>query len=491
MMNEYGKSDNSIVPKKLPNKARQRVAEAMEERGLAEGNPPKRNAPRTQGRTRAQSALERIRQAARKDRRQRLTALFHHVYDVDQLREAYYAVNRKAAPGVDGRTWHAYGKRLEENLQDLSDRLKRGAYRAKPAQRQYVPKTDGRQRPIGLPVLEDKIVQRAVVAVLNAVYELEFLGFSYGFRPKRNQHQALDALYVGIMTKKVSWVLDADLRAFFDTLEHEWLVKFIEHRIADRRMVRLIQKWLKAGVLEQGRRVCSEVGTVQGGSISPLLANIYLHYVFDLWVNQWRKNQARGDVIVIRFADDFVVGLQYKSEAEHCLNDMRKRLLQFGLQLHPHKTRLIEFGRFAAQSRSKRGQGKPQTFNFLGFTHICSKTRKGKFTILRKTIRKKWQAKLKEVYRELRRRMHEPVPKQGAYLRSVLIGHMRYYAVPMNNRSISAFCQSVQWLWWKTLKRRSQKHNLTWRRMENLCAKWLPPVRVYHPYPLVRYGVIT
>jgi group II intron reverse transcriptase/maturase len=246
------------------------------------------------------------------------------------------------------------------------------------------------------------------------------------------------------MTKKVSWVLDADIRAFFDTLGHEWLVKFIEHRIADRRIVRLIVKWLKAGVLEQGRRICSEVGTVQGGSISPLLANIYLHYVFDLWVNQWRKNQARGDVIVIRFADDFVVGFQYKSEAENFLNDLRKRFLQFGLQLHPAKTRLIEFGRFAAKSRSRRGQGKPQTFNFLGFTNICSKTRKGKFTILRKTIRKKWQAKLKEVYRELRRRMHEPVPKQGAYLRSVLIGHMRYYAVPMNNRSISAFCLSVQ-----------------------------------------------
>jgi group II intron reverse transcriptase/maturase len=491
MMNEYGKSDNSIVPKKLPNKARQRVTEAMEERGLAKGNSSKRNAPRTQGRIRAQSALERIRQVARKDGKQRFTALLHHVYDVDQLREAYYAVKRTAAPGVDGRTWYEYGKDLEENLQDLSNRVRRGAYRAKPVHRKYVPKTDGRQRPIGLPVLEDKIVQRAVVAVLNVIYELDFLGFSYGFRPNRNQHQALDALYVGIMTKKVSWVLDADIQAFFDTLGHEWLVKFIEHRIADRRIVHLIQKWLKAGVLEDGRRVCSEVGTVQGGSISPLLANIYLHYVFDLWVNQWRKNQARGDVIVIRFADDFVVGFQYKSEADKFLNHLRERFVQFGLQLHPAKTRLIEFGRFAAKSRSERGQGKPKTFNFLGFTHICSKTRKGMFTILRKTIRKKWQAKLKEVYGELRRRMHEPVPKQGAYLRSVLIGHMRYYAVPMNNRAMSAFRQSVQWLWWKTLRRRSQKHNLSWRRMKYLSNKWLPPVRVYHPYPLVRFGVIT
>jgi RNA-directed DNA polymerase len=491
MTNEYGKSDNSIVPKKLPNNARRRVEEAMEERELAKGNSLKRNAPRIQGRIRAQSALERIRQAARRDRRQRFTALLHHVYDIDQLREAYHGLKRRAAPGVDGRTWHEYGENLEGNLQDLSDRLKRGAYRAKLVRREYVPKTDGRQRPIGLPALEDKIVQRTLVAVLNVIYELDFLGFSYGFRPKRNPHQALDALYVGVMRRKVSWVLDADIRAFFDTLDHEWLVKFIEHRIADRRIVHLIQKWLKAGVLEDGRRICSEVGTVQGGSISPLLANIYLHYAFDLWVQQWRKRQARGAVVVVRFADDFVVGFQYRSEAERFLDQLRERFSQFGLQLHPEKTRLIEFGRFAAASRSKRGQGKPETFDFLGFTHICSKTRKGKFTILRKTMRRKWRAKLKEVYCELRRRMHEPVPKQGAYLRSVLIGYMRYYAVPMNNRSMSAFRHSIQWLWWKTLKRRSQKHNVTWQRMRRFSDTWFPPVRVYHPYPLVRFGVIT
>ena len=491
MTNEYGKSDNPIVPKKLPNNAPKRVEEAMEERGLAKGNSLKRNAPRIQGRIRAQSALKRIRQAARRERRQRFTALFHHVYDIDQLREAYYGLKRRAAPGVDGRTWHEYGENLEGNLQDLSDRLKRGAYRAKLVRREYVPKTDGRQRPIGLPALEDKIVQRTLVVVLNVIYELDFLGFSYGFRLKRNPHQALDALYVGVMRRKVSWVLDADIRAFFDTLDHEWLVKFIEHRIADRRIVHLIQKWLKAGVLEDGRRICSEVGTVQGGSISPLLANIYLHYVFDLWVQQWRKRQARGEVVVVRFADDFVVGFQYRPEAERFLDQLRERFSQFGLQLHPEKTRLIEFGRFADTSRSKRGQGKPETFDFLGFTHICSKTRKGKFTILRKTMRRKWRAKLKEVYCELRRRMHEPVPKQGAYLRSVLIGYMRYYAVPMNNRSMSAFRHSIQWLWWKTLKRRSQKHNVTWQRMRRLSDKWFPPVRVYHPYPLVRFGVIT
>ncbi|MBW6512877.1 MAG: group II intron reverse transcriptase/maturase [Desulfuromonadaceae bacterium] len=346
-------------------------------------------------RTGAPSALERVRQAAGKDKKQRFTALFHHVYDIEQLRRAYYAVKRNAAPGIDGETWRHYGENLEENLQNLTERLKRGAYRAKPVLRSYIPKAEGRQRPIGLPVLEDKIVQRAVVEVLNAIYECDFLGFSYGFRPKRHQHPALDALYMGIYTQKVSWVLDADIRAFFDTLNHEWLVKFVEHRIADRRIVRLIQKWLSAGVLEEGKRIPNEEGTVQGGSISPLLANIYLHYVFDLWIRQWRRTQARGDVVVVRYADDFVVGFQYRDEAERFLTELRERFAKFGLDLHPDKTRLIEFGRFAAQNRKKRGERRPETFDFLGLTHICGETRKGKFTVLRQTMRKKWQAKLK------------------------------------------------------------------------------------------------
>ena len=491
MMNEHGKSDSSIVPGMSSNKVGRLTAEMMEGRGLAKGNLMKRNAPRTQGRIRAQSALSRIRQAARSDRKQRLTALFHHVYDADQLREAYYALKRKAAPGVDGETWQHYGERLEENLQDLSERLKRGAYRARPACRKHVPKTDGHLRPIGILVLEDKIVQRTAIAVLSAVYELDFLGFSYGFREGRNQHQALDALYVATMKKKVSWVLDADIRAFFDTLSHKWLVKFIEHRIADRRIVRLIQKWLRAGVLEEGKKMLSEIGTIQGGSISPLLANIYLHYVFDLWTQQWRTRHASGEVFVVRFADDFIVGFQYRFEAKRVLSELRERFSRFGLELHAEKTRLIEFGRFAAQNRSKRGEGKPETFNFLGFTHICGKTRKGKFTVLRKTMRKKWQTKLKEVYAELRWRMHDPVPKQGAYLRSVVAGHVRYYGVPMNGPSISAFREAVCQLWLKVLRRRSHKHNLTWKRMERLIAKWIPLARICHPYPLVRFGVIT
>jgi group II intron reverse transcriptase/maturase len=491
MMNGRGKSDSPIVPGKPPNKAGRPAAEAVEGRGLAKGNLPERNALRTQSRVGAFSALERVRQAARKDRKQRFTALLHHVYAVERLRAAYFASNPNAAAGVDGETWRHYGENLEENLRGLSERLQRGAYRAQPVRRSYIPKTDGRQRPLGVPALEDKIVQRAVVEVLNAIYEVDFLGFSYGFRPKRSPHQALDALTVAILTKKVNWVLDADIRSFFDTLDHGWLVKFLEHRIGDRRVVRLIQKWLKAGVLEEGSRIRSEVGTVQGGSISPLLANIYLHYVFDLWVQRWRKTQAHGDVVVVRFADDFTVGFQHREEAERFLTELRERFTKFGLELHPEKTRLIEFGRYAEQNRRRRGQGKPETFNFLGFTHSSGKTRKGKFTVLRQTMRKRWQAKLKELKQELRRRMHLPLPEQGAYLRSVVLGHVRYYGVPMNGPALVAFHRAVCWLWWRMLRRRSQTHHLPWRRMWRYIRRWLPFPHICHPYPLVRFGVIT
>jgi group II intron reverse transcriptase/maturase len=356
----------------------------------------------------------------------------------------------------------------------------------------FIPKSDGRQRPLGVPALEDKIVQRAVVEVLNAIYEEDFLGFSYGFRPGRSPHQALDALTVGITTKKVNWVLDADLRSFFDTLKHAWLVQFIEHRVADKRIVRLIQKWLAAGVLEDGKRIHSEVGTVQGGSISPLLANIYLHYVFDLWIQRWRNKQARGDVIVVRFADDFVVGFQHRVEAERFLAELRERFTRFGLELHPEKTRLIEFGRFARQHRRDRGDGgAPETFNFLGFTHSCGKTRKGGFTVLRQTMRTRRQAKLREVKAELRRRLHEPIQTVGAYLRAVVLGHVRYYGVPMNGPAIGAFRMAVARLWWLVLRRRSQGNHLPLHRMRRLYADWLPPARICHPYPLVRLGVIT
>jgi group II intron reverse transcriptase/maturase len=490
-MHSHGKSDGSVVPQKSPNKAGRPIKEAAEGRGPAKGNSSKCNALRIQSRAGASSALERVRQAARRDRKQRFTALLHHVYDIERLRVAYLALKRDAAAGVDGETWGHYGEALEENLRDLSGRLKRAAYRAKPVRRAYIPKADGRQRPLGVPALEDKIVQRAVVEVLNAIYESDFLGFSYGFRPGRSPHQALDALTVGIMTRKVNWVLDADIRSFFDTLGHGWLVRFIEHRVADRRVVRLIQKWLNAGVLEDGKRTQSEVGTVQGGSISPLLANVYLHYVFDLWVQRWRTRQARGDVIVVRFADDFAVGFEHREEAERFEAELRERFAKFGLELHSDKTRLIEFGRFAERERQRRGGGKPESFNFLGFTHSCTKTRAGKFTVLRQTMRTRWQAKLREVKDELRRRMHHPVSEQGAYLRSVVGGHFRYYGVPMNGPALGAFRLAVGWIWCRTLRRRSQRHRVNWLRMRRLLSRWLPPSRICHPYPLVRLGVAT
>jgi group II intron reverse transcriptase/maturase len=415
----------------------------------------------------------------------------HHVYNPDTLREAYFGLKRDAAPGVDGETWQTYGRDLEGNLQDLSARLKRGAYRARPTRRVYIPKPDGRQRPLGVTTLEDKLVQRATTEVLNAVYEQDFLGFSYGFRPGRSQHNALDALYVGLLKRKVGWVIDADIRGFFDAIDRGWLMKFVEHRIADQRVGRLIRKWLNAGVLEDGVRTYSQTGTVQGGSISPLLANIYLHYAFDLWVQQWRSRQAHGELIVVRYADDFIVGFQHKAEAERFLADLRQRFAAFGLQLHPDKTRLIEFGRFAADNRKKRGLDKPETFDFLGFTHVCGKTKQGWFTVVRQTVRKRLQAKLAEIKTELRRRMHDSVPEVGGWLRSVVEGHFRYYAVPMNGPALKTFRSQVVNRWFHALGRRSQKGRVTWERMDRLANRFLPPVRIYHPYPLQRFGVAT
>ena len=491
MMNDRGKSDRPIVPGKPPNKTGGPVAEGVEGRGRTEGNLLGRNAPRTLGRAGALSALERIRYAAKRDKKQRFTALLHHVYDVDCLRRSYFALKRDAAAGVDGWTWQGYGEELESNLKDLSLRLKRGAYRARPVRRAYIPKADGRQRPLGVPSLEDKIVQRSVVEVLNAIYESDFLGFSYGFRPGRDPHRALDALAVGMEKRRVSWVLDADIRGFFDTLDHGWLVKFVEHRIADRRIVRLIQKWLRAGVLEDGRRVWSEVGTVQGGSISPLLANIFLHYVLDLWTHHWRQTRVRGDVIIVRFADDFVVGFEHREEAKRFLEELRERFRKFSLELHSEKTRLIEFGRFAARDRQRRGQRKPETFNFLGFTHSCGKTRKGKFVVLRRTMRQRLQAKLKAIKTVLWRRMHDTIPEAGAYLRTVIAGHMRYYGVPRNGPALTSFRSAVGWIWWRILRRRSQTSRLTWARMLRLIDRWFPPARICRPYPSLAAVVVT
>jgi group II intron reverse transcriptase/maturase len=463
----------------------------MEGRGLAKGNPSQQTAPRAQDRVGALSALERVRQVAERDKQVRFTTLLHHVYHIDHLRRAYYALKREAAPGIDGETWQHYGEALEENLRDLSGRLARGAYRAKPVKRAYIPKADGRQRPLGIPTLEDKLLQRTTVEVLNAIYETDFLGFSYGFRPGRSPHHALDALYAGLLTRKVNWVLDADIRGYYEAINHGWLVQFVEHRIADRRVVRLIQKWLKAGVLEDGKRTWREEGTPQGASVSPLLANVYLHYVFDLWVRRWRRTQAHGDVIVVRFADDFIAGFQHRADAERFLAELRERFAKFGLELHPEKTRLLEFGPYAAERRQQAGKGKPETFDFLGFTHICGKKRNGRFTVVRQTIRKRLQAKLHEVKAELRRRLHDPISQVGTWLGQVVGGHTRYYGVPMNSPAIALFRFRVGWLWHRALARRSHTGHVSWERMRRLLERWLPPARICHPYPLRRLGVVT
>ena len=465
-----------------PSKGGKPHAEGVEGSGQAKGNANSQNTLRTPCREGVHSARDRIRQAAETDKGRRFTALLHHVYDIGTLREAYFGLKRDAAPGVDGETWQRYGERLEANLADLSGRLRRGAYRAKPVRRVLIPKPDGRQRPLGVTTLEDKVVQRALVTVLNCIYEADFLGFSYGFRPGRRPHDALDALSVGIHRKKVNWVLDADIRGFFDAIDHECLVKLLEHRIADRRVVRLIQKWLSAGVLVDGEWTRSDVGTPQGGGISPLLANVYLHYVFDLWVRDWRR-QATGDVIVVRYADDFIVGFQYEWEARRFWDELRERLAAYGLELHPEKTRLIEFGRFAVWNRKRNGRGKPDTFDFLGFTHACGKTRKGRFIVLRLTIRKRLRAKLREIHTTLRQRWHDPVPEVGRWLGSIIRGHVNYYGVPLNYDRLEAFHHQVICLWKRALSRRSQKAHVTWERMRRIARRWLPPVRIVHPYP--------
>lgn len=492
-MNGRRKSDRRVVPRKPPNKGSGAPgsAEEVEGRRRAKGNPSQSTSHRTQGRARLREALGRIRQAAERSRKERFTTLWHHVYDVDRLRQAYYGVNRKGASGVDRVTWAQYGEDLEANLADLSDRLRRGAYRAKPVERAYIPKRDGRQRPIGKPTLEDKIVQRAFVEVVGTVYEADFLGFSYGFRPGRGQHNALDAVTVGITKRKVNWVLEADIRGFFEAIDHEWLLRFLQHRIADPRVLRQVRRWLRAGVVEGTEWKAQTEGTPQGGSASPLLGNIYLHYVFDLWAHRWRRRKARGEVIIVRYADDFVVGFQYREEAECFLAELTERFRAFALELHADKTRLIRFGRFAAQNRRERGEGKPETFDFLGLTHICGSDRRGRFIIRRVTQRSRVRAKLAQVKATLRRRMHDPVPEVGRWLHTVLKGHYGYYGVPRNYHALSRFREQVTRLWLSTLRRRSQRVRVTWERMSRLATRWLPRPEITHPYPDQRLRVTT
>ncbi len=491
-MNGDEKSDGCLLPTKPPNKAMAAAtaAEVVEGRHPAEGNTDSTTRPGLSAGQGVSSGLDRVREVARKDKDAKFTALLHHV-DLDRLWAAYVAIRPKAAPGVDGVTWEAYGQNLRANLEDLLARVHSGAYRASPSRRVFIPKPDGRQRPLGIATLEDKILQRAVVEVLNAIYETDFCGFSYGFRPGRSPHDALDALAAGITTKKVNWVLDADISDFFSKLDHAWLKKFLEHRIADRRVLRLIQKWLNAGVIEDGEWSKTLEGTPQGASASPLLANVYLHYVFDRWVRQWRRRHAQGDMVVTRFADDFVVGFQHLGDAKRFLAELRKRFAKFNLELHPDKTRLIEFGRFAAQDRKERGLGKPETFDFLGFTHICGKTKDGRFWLRRITITKRMRAKLKELKVELRRRRHQSIPEQGCWLASVVRGHLAYYAVPGNIDAVSAFRDQVRRHWRQALRRRSQRSRLTWERFGRIDSKWLPPARIVHPHPLVRFDART
>jgi RNA-directed DNA polymerase len=491
-MNEGGKSDRLVVPANPSNKASASavVAEVGEGRRRAKGNTDSETRPGRSAGSDVSSGLGRVREVARGDGKARFTALLHHV-GLGRLREAYWAIRPGAAPGVDGVTWAGYGQDLERSLQDLHGRVQSGRYRAKPGRRVYIPKADGRLRPLGIAALEDKIVQRAVVGVLNAVYEVDFRGFSYGFRPGRGPHDALDAVTVGVGRRNVNWVLDADIRDFFGRLDHSWLRRFLEHRIADRRVLRLIDKWLAAGVVEGGEWTQGVEGSPQGASISPLLANVYLHYVFDLWADWWRRTQTAGDVVIVRFADDFIVGFEYERDARRFLVELRERFAEFGLELHPDKTRLIEFGRRAARDRAGRGLGKPETFDFLGFTHICAKTRSGRFQLKRITITKRMRAKLREVNDELKRRRHQPVPLQGQWLRSVVQGHLNFYAVPGNTDAVRAFRTQVTRHWRQALRRRSQRTRLTWERMNRLATRWLPKVRVMHPYPEVRLAART
>ena len=482
-------SDRAVIPMKLPNKEAQASAEAVEGRARTKENTSRSHTSPAQDGNSVSQGLAGVRKVARERKRERFTSLLHHLTTA-LLRQSYYALKRNAAPGVDGVRWQEYEEGLENRLIDLKDRIHRGAYRAQPSRRVYIPKADGRKRPLGIAALEDKIVQQAVVTILNEIYEVDFLGFSYGFRPRRGPHSALDALSVGIQRKRVNWILDADIRGFFDNMNHEWTMQFVQHRVADRRILRLIQKWLKAGVSEDGQWSETKVGTPQGAVISPLLANIYLHYVFDLWIAAWRKKVADGEVIVVRYADDLVVGFEHRAEAERFLVAFRERLAKFGLELNAEKTRLIEFGRFARSNRQARGEGEPESFTFLGFTHSCGDNRAGHFTIRRQTARKRLEAKLQQVKQTLRTRMHEPVPKVGEWLRRVLKGFYQYHAVPGNGASLQRFRWRIGRYWRHVLRRRSQSGRFTLKRLTRLYDRWLLHPRLVHPYPSVRFDAM-
>lgn len=488
-MNADGKSDESIVPSTQANNAdAESVAESVEERGSAKRNTDQHDLSRTPSRNKRRSlGLAGVRETARNNRELKFTALLHHINE-DLLHAAFFDLKKNAAVGIDEVTWHDYELDLEDRITDLHGRIHRGAYRAKPSKRIYIPKPDGRQRPIGIASLEDKLVQKAVVWVLQCIYEQDFLGFSYGYRPGKSQHKALDALSVALTSKKVNWVLDADLEGFFDTIDHEWLIKFLEHRIGDKRILHLIRKWLRAGISDEGEWSASTVGTPQGAVISPLLANVFLHYVLDLWIQWWRSARGRGEIVVIRYADDFVIGFEHKYEAEACLDELRARLAKFGLKFNDKKTCLIEFGRFASERRRNRGESRPETFDFLGFTHRCGVTRRnGWFTIHRATIAKRMRATLTAIKQKLHRRRHWSIGSVGRWLARVMRGWLGYHAIPGNMVRLQQFRDELTKLWLRVLRRRSQRHRWTWSRMHRLVRHSLPPLKILHPYPGDRF----
>src|SRR6516164_1571124 len=488
-MSAREKSDLPEVAGKRANKAASAAAELVERRGGAKENAGLQSTVRTQSREAVSQAQARIREAVDRNRQDKLTALLHHL-TTDVLRASFFGLKKSAAPGVDEMTWTEYAEGLEENLSDLHSRVQTGVYRALPSRRTYIPKADGRQRPLGIASLEDKIVQAAVVAILTPIYEAEFLGFSYGFRPGRSQHHALDALAFGIGKRRINWVLDCDVQSFFDKVSREWLIRFVEHRIGDRRIIRLIAKWLTAGVLEDGCLIDTGEGTPQGAVISPFLANVYLHHVYDQWAHQWRRRRATGDVIIVRYADDSIVGFEHQQEAEQFLADLKARLARFGLNLHPEKTRLIEFGRNAIANRRTRGLGKPETFDFLGFKHYCATRRDGSgFVLGRKPMAKRMRTKLREIKEQLMATRHDGIDGQGKWLAQVLRGWMAYYAVPMSGSAISAFRHHMIERWHGAVMRRSQRRRLTRARMKTIADRYLPFPRILHPWPEKRFLV--
>jgi RNA-directed DNA polymerase len=482
------KSDEGIVPKKHA-KTWVTPVERVEGRPEAKGKSTARNTSPAQKGKDVATTLRWIGERAKSKPEEQLTNLLNHI-KAPLLKEAYQRLRKDAAPGVDDVTWQEYGERLGERLCDLEGRIHRGSYHPQPVRRVHIPKGDGRTRPLGIPTLEDKLVQQAVRMVLEPIYEAMFVGLSYGFRPGRSQHDALDALAVAIGKKKVSWVLDADIRSYFDTIDHGWLQKFLEHRIGDTRMVRLIMKMVRAGVMEDGELHEVQEGAPQGGSVSPLLSNIYLHYVFDLWVIDWRRKQARGEMYAVRYADDFVMAFQHEQDARAAHQSVGERFAKFGLELHSEKTRVLEFGRFARGNRERRGLGKPETFDFLGFTHIVSTSREGKFQLKRRTSRKKRQAKLVALTEECRRRRHDAVTVQHAWLSSVLEGHYRYYAVPTNYRALGQYCRAAAHIWHRSLQRRSQRAGWTGAKWSSFEERFpLPSPRICHPWPEQRFAL--